>query len=97
LQLPWKAIHWEEKKVIVSVELAKTKRRRIIPLFDNAIAWLKAYLTKKGMVDAIPTGRIIRLSDNELQSLRSYVFSKVAGTDANGPKQDFAKSIRPLA
>jgi integrase len=46
--LLWSDIHLDEKQeVVVQPELSKTRRKRAVPLSDNALEWLKAVDIKK--------------------------------------------------
>ena len=49
-RLDWQDINLEEKIVHVSAAKAKTGSRRIVPLCDNAIAWLTPHRETKGRV-----------------------------------------------
>ena len=49
-RLDWQDINLEEKIVHVSAAKAKTGSRRIVPLCDNAIAWLTPYRETKARV-----------------------------------------------
>jgi integrase len=64
--LEWKDIHLDDKspEVLVRPELSKTRRKRNVPLSDNALAWLKAAGVKK-------SGRICDFSEMTLIRKRS--------------------------
>ena len=59
--LEWKDIHLDDKspEVLVRPELSKTRRKRNVPLSDNAIEWLKAAGVRK-------SGRICDFSEMTL-------------------------------
>ena len=49
-RLEWKDVDLEKKIVKVSASNAKTRSRRIVPLCDAAVAWLKPYAAREGKV-----------------------------------------------
>jgi integrase len=74
--LEWKDIHLDDKspEVLVRPELSKTRRKRNVPLSDNAIEWLKAAGVKK-------SGRICDFSDTTLIRKRAKNHERTASED----------------
>jgi site-specific recombinase XerD len=58
-KLTYSSIRISEKYVLVPAEISKVKRKRIIPLSDNAIAWLDWYSDK---VQRTPNGNELLMS-----------------------------------
>lgn len=58
-KLDWSAVDLANKRVVIGSEVAKTNRRRITDLSDNAVAWLSLVPNRTGPVCPIPTwGRL---------------------------------------
>ena len=53
--LRWEDFDWEEREIHVRSETSKVGRKRIIPIHDNAFAWLSDYRNAAGPV--APAGR----------------------------------------
>jgi integrase len=49
-RLEWSDIHLAERQVIIGASRAKTASRRIAPLSDNAVEWLRPYSGQTGKV-----------------------------------------------
>jgi integrase len=41
-RLDWAAVHLDERTVVVGAKIAKTRRRRVVDLSENAVAWLQS-------------------------------------------------------
>jgi len=49
-RLEWSDIHLAEKFIVVSAGKAKTASRRIVPIHDNLLEWLRPYSGRQGKV-----------------------------------------------
>ena len=49
-RLDWKEIHLDDKFIEVKAAKAKTASRRIVPMSDNLVAWLKLHVQDNGRV-----------------------------------------------
>jgi integrase len=78
-KLLWSDIHFEEKQIVVRAEIAKTHKRRFIPISDNLEAWLKVYIEKKG-IDPTEHKRVIKLPYGTLRKVRKSVIETAAPT-----------------
>jgi integrase len=63
----WSDISLHEKLVTVRYGVSKTKSRRLIPLSDNALAWLKLCQGK-------PTDKVVRCSHDMLRKKREALW-----------------------
>lgn len=52
-RLDWSAVDFKQKCIIIPANVAKTKRRRKIPIQPNAAKWLADYSKKEGHIFAI--------------------------------------------
>ncbi len=65
-RLQWEDVDLAKREVLVRAEVSKTKRRRrFVPISDNAIEWLEAYRIKGGSM----TGAVVPFSSNVLRKL----------------------------
>lgn len=46
-RLDWSAVNVKERSVVVAGSQAKTRRRRVVDLTENAVAWLRAATVKR--------------------------------------------------
>jgi integrase len=57
--LRWESINFDRGDIIVPAAIAKTNRKRKIPMHENLLAWLAPYRMKSGPIfDIAPQGRI---------------------------------------
>ncbi len=54
--LDWSAVNFDQKHIVVTPETAKRRRRRIVAMHDNLIAWLRPYRKDAGPVLPTPRG-----------------------------------------
>jgi integrase len=65
-RLLWSDIDRARKEIVVRAEVSKTKkRRRFVPISDNAIAWIEAYRQRGGTM----TGPVLQLYQQKLRRL----------------------------
>jgi integrase len=78
-ELSWNDIKFEEKTIVVPAHIAKTGKRRFVPMSDNLIAWLKLYLELKTstMVEVLHK-RVIRASYHHLRYTRAAIYRQVS-------------------
>jgi integrase len=58
-KLSYSEIRMAEKHVIVPAEFSKTKRKRLVPLSENAIEWLQWYFERRGGGICEPETRLL--------------------------------------
>jgi integrase len=49
-RLLWEDFRWQERSIVISSAIAKTRTRRLAPLTDPAVAWLSQWKNKTGRV-----------------------------------------------
>ncbi|MDP6849176.1 MAG: site-specific integrase [Kiritimatiellia bacterium] len=54
--LDWSSVNFQQKHIVVTPETAKRRRRRLVAMHDNLVAWLKPYKRDKGPVVPNPRG-----------------------------------------
>ena len=65
-RLDWADIDWTKREILVRAEVSKTKRRRrFVPISDNALAWLEAYRQRGGLT----SGPVVPFSAHILRKL----------------------------
>jgi len=75
-QLVWGDFKWEHRKIDVPAMLAKDRRRRLIPISDQLLAWLEPWKDKRGPVCPekrlnAKTGRVVKdRYDREVDRLK---------------------------
>jgi len=92
-KLEWSDIHFNEKTIVVRAEIAKTGRKRFIPLVDNLNAWLTAYLNKSLQPRTKP---VITLPYGTLRKARKRIFALVSPGQAwipAGLRHSFASAM----
>ena len=82
----WKICYSEiriaEKDVIVPAAFSKTKRKRLVPLSDNAIEWLEWYFKRRGRISD-PTTRLLHaFNPHKLRMSQQVNFKAAAGQGA---------------
>jgi integrase len=74
-RLDWADIDLTKREILVRAEVSKAKRRRrFVPISDNALAWLEAYRQRGGLT----SGPVVSLSAHVLRKL-SRMCRKDAG------------------
>jgi site-specific recombinase XerC len=81
-QIDYAEIRLEEKYVLVPAEISKVRRKRIIPLSENAIDWLHWYFERRGAVCEPATRLMSEWTPNRLRASRQANFEAATGPGA---------------
>ena len=81
-KIHYSEIRISEKYVLVPAEISKVKKKRIIPLSENAIEWLHWYFERRGAVCESSSRLMSKWTVNRLRASRQANFEAAAGQGA---------------
>jgi integrase len=87
LKLEWSAVRFDTKKIIMTRKITKKKQTRYPELNDTAIAWLRAYEARGGVM----TGPVVTYGKSALRVARIKA-QVAAGMDKKGVRSAVGNS-----